>query len=195
MEVFTKDEIRDIVISVLALVFIFSWQPFPNFGLNFGLVPYFIVIVLVAFLLHELAHKFVARKFGLAAFYKMWPQGLLIGMLFMIFGLKFAAPGAVVVHPYRFGRWGYRRSKLGIPEMGAIAMSGPAVNIIMAAFFSLFQGQIFSYLTFINGWLAFFNLFPFPPLDGSKVLMWKPWIWGFMISISLVFVIMFLGRI
>ncbi len=190
MEIFTKEEIRDIVISIIALVIIFSWRPFPNFGINLSLVPYFTVIVIVAFLLHEMAHKFTARKFGMVSSYKMWPQGILFGLIFMILGLKFVAPGAVVIHPYRFGRWGYRRPRPEVAsgEMGIIALSGPAINLFFAMIFSLFDGLLFNYLTFINAWLALFNLLPFPPLDGSKVLIWKPWLWGMCIAIALILV-------
>lgn len=192
MEVFTKQEIRDIIISVIALIIIFSWKSFPDFGLNIELLQYFVVIVIVAFLLHEMAHKFVARKFGLTAFYKMWPQGILFGLIFMILGLKFVAPGAVVIHPYRFGRWGYRRTELQSAEIGITAAVGPGVNMLLAIIFTLFSGTLFYYLTFVNAWLAFFNLLPIPPLDGSKVLIWKPWIWGMMAAVSFILVFRFI---
>ena len=190
METFTKNEIRDIIISVIALIIIFSWSPFPNFGLNLSVVPYFSIIVLVAFLLHEMAHKFMARKFNMVAFYKMWPQGILFGMILMILGLKVVAPGAVVIHPYRFARWGFRRPKpeQASGEIGIIALAGPATNLVFAIIFSLFNGTLFNYLTFINAWLALFNLLPIPPLDGSKVLIWKPWIWMFSIAVALILV-------
>ncbi|MEK6909812.1 MAG: site-2 protease family protein [Candidatus Aenigmatarchaeota archaeon] len=190
METFTKGEIRDIIISVIALIIIFSWKPFPNFGINLALVPYFAVIVIVAFLLHEMAHKAMARKFKMVAFYKMWPQGLLFGLIFMILGLKFVAPGAVVVHPYRFGRWGFRRPapEIASGEMGLIALAGPATNLFFSILFSLFNGFLFEQLTFINAWLALFNLLPVPPLDGSKVIIWKPWLWGMCIAVALILV-------
>lgn len=190
METFTKNEIRDIIISVIALIIIFSWLPFPNFGLNFSVVPYFAIIVLVAFLLHEMAHKFMARKFNMVAFYKIWPQGILFGMILMILGLKVVAPGAVVIHTYRFARWGFRRPRpeQASGEIGIIALAGPAVNLFFAIIFSLFNGTLFNYLTFINAWLALFNLLPIPPLDGSKVLIWKPWIWMFSIAVALILV-------
>ncbi|MBI2084072.1 MAG: hypothetical protein HYT70_00435 [Candidatus Aenigmarchaeota archaeon] len=191
MEVFSKEEIRDIVASVIALIIIFAWQPFPGFGFSPESLPYFVAVVIVAFLFHEMAHKFMAQKFGLAAHYRMWPTGILFGMIFMVVGLKFVAPGAVEVRPYKFGRWGYRRMNVQSTEMGIVATMGPLTNIAFAMIFSLFQGTLFYYLTLINAWLALVNLLPIPPLDGSKIVIWKPWIWGMMIATALILVALF----
>jgi len=191
MEVFSKEEIRDIIISVIALIVIFAWQPFPKFGFDPETLPFFVVVVIVAFVFHEMAHKFMARKFGLASQYRMWPQGILFGLIFMIIGLKFVAPGAVNVYPYKFGRWGYRRVNVQDAEMGIIAAMGPLTNITFAIIFSLFTGPLFYYLTLINAWLALVNLLPIPPLDGSKIVIWKPWIWGMMMALSLILVAIF----
>ena len=174
-ETFSKEEIRDIIISVVAISFIFAY---PRFGV---FLLYSFAIVIVAFLFHELAHKFVARKFSCQAFYKMWPMGILMGTLLMFVGVKFVAPGAVVINPYRFGRWGYKKKNITFVEIGKIAAAGPAVNLLFAGVFYLLGGEIFSFMSFINGWLAFFNLLPVGPLDGKKVFGWKPWLWLVMI--------------
>lgn len=188
METFTKEELRDIAVSIAVLILIFSWKPFPHFGLDYAKIPLLSSIVVVAFLLHEMAHKFVAKKFGISAHYKMWPPGLLFGMMFMFIGLKLVAPGAVVISPFKFARWGYRRN---VPEMasgetGLIALAGPATNILLALVFTLFDGGFFHAMTQINAWLAFFNLIPLKQLDGGKVLIWKPWVWGMSIALALI---------
>ena len=175
---FTKNEMRDIIISVAAVTFIFAYP-------DFGLIPFFFVAVVIAFLLHEMAHRFVARKFGCIAIYKMWPQGLILGFLASLIGFKFVAPGAVMIFPFQFARWGFKRIELSMTEMGIISISGIAVNLFFAAIFSPFAGtlmmggiDVFSSLSFVNAFLALFNLLPIPPLDGSKVFKWKPWLWA-----------------
>ena len=181
-ELFTKEEVRDLAISTLAISLIFA---FPRFELFF----LYLIAVIFAFVFHELAHKFVAMKFHCAAFYQMWPLGLMMSFLFMLLGLKILAPGAVIIRPYRFGRWGFRTARLTIPENGIISLAGPAVNIAFALIFYPFPAL--SLIADVNAWLGFFNLLPIPPLDGSKVVQWKPWLWLMFIIIALILVLRF----
>jgi Zn-dependent protease len=167
---FTKEEVRDIIISVLAITFIFSY---PQLDLFF----FYLIVIVIVFVFHEMAHKFTAIKFHCAASYEMWPAGLLTSLIFMALGVKILVPGAVVIRPYKFGRWGFRTARLTIPEMGIISLSGPAVNLFFALIFSLVPGFFAGLISQVNAWLAFFNMLPIPPLDGSKVIRWKIWVW------------------
>lgn len=189
-KLFSKEELKDIIISVLAITLIFSYPDFSQF-------PFFLGVVIIAFLFHELAHRFVARRFGCVAFYKMWWEGIALGLVFMFmkpYGfIPFVAPGAVVIYPFRFGRWGYRRIHLTEVESGLISLAGPSVNLFFAVFFKLFSGDVFSLISFVNAWLALFNLLPIPPLDGSKILRWKMWIWFVLFVISIVLIAPYFG--
>ena len=178
-ELFTKEEVRDLAISTLAISLIFA---FPRFELFF----LYLITVIFAFVFHELAHKFVAMKFHCAAFYQMSPFGLMISFLLMPLGIKILVPGAVIIRPYKFGRWGFRTSRLTVPENGIISLAGPAVNLFFALIFYPFPAL--SLIADVNAWLGFFNLLPIPPLDGSKVVQWKPWLWLMFIIIALILV-------
>jgi Zn-dependent protease len=193
MQMFTKEEIRDLIIAVVAITIIFSFTALPNPGIDSKFL-YYGIIVIIAFGCHELAHKFVARKFGCAAFFKLWPQGIFFGLLLMLFGIKFVAPGAVMIYPFTFGRWGYRVIRLTVSENGLISLAGPATNLFFAIIFSFFGGWFFNLLVFINAWLALINLLPIPPLDGSKILQWKIWLWVFMIAISFILIFPYFFR-
>jgi len=127
-ELFTKEEVRDLAVSTIAISLIFAY---PNFELFF----LYLVTVIFAFVFHELAHKFVAMKFHCAASYEMWPLGLAMGFFFMLLGIKILAPGAVIIRPYRFGRWGFRVARLTVPENGIISLAGPSVNLAFALIF------------------------------------------------------------
>ncbi|MEM7825382.1 MAG: site-2 protease family protein [Candidatus Aenigmatarchaeota archaeon] len=190
MQYFSKEEVKDILVSVLVVTLIFSYNS-SNPKQTFILFPFYLIIVVFSFLLHELAHKTAARNFGCISFYKMWPTGLLLSLVFMLIGTKIIIPGAVVIYPFTFGRWGFKRIRLSAQEIGIISVSGILVNIFIATISRPFVGLLliqnfdfFLALSFINSFLAFFNLLPFPPLDGSKVITWKPWLWFFLIAIA-----------
>ncbi|MGC8812175.1 MAG: site-2 protease family protein [Candidatus Aenigmatarchaeota archaeon] len=187
---FSKEEVRDILVSVLVVTLIFSYNS-SDPKQTFAFFPYYLIIVVLSFLFHELAHKTTAIRFGCVSFYKMWSTGLLLSLVFMLIGVKIIIPGAVVIYPFTFGRWGFKRIKLTAQEIGVISVSGILVNIFIAAvsrpFAGLFLIQDFDFflaLSSINSFLAFFNLLPVPPLDGSKVIQWKPWFWFFLIVIA-----------
>lgn len=181
---FTKDEVKDIIVSTIALAFVLSM---PHIHLFFS----YLLVTVFAFILHELAHKFVAIKFHCVAYYKMWPMGLAFGVFLSLLGFKVIAPGAVVIYPYRFGRWGYRFSRLTVPEEGWISLAGPATNLIIASLFYLIPGEIPLLIADTNAWIALFNLLPVPPLDGSKIMRWKPWVW----LLSAIIAFLFVGKI
>jgi len=100
------EELKDITIAVLAVTFIFAYD-YRNPANVINALPFTFVAVVTAFIGHELAHIFAAKKFGCAAIYKLWLPGIVFGLLFMLIGIKFVAPGAVMIYPYTFSRWGF----------------------------------------------------------------------------------------
>ncbi len=189
---FTAKEVRDIVISmsVIALIFayIFSGRNIsnPNF---ISLIPITFIAVGLGFVLHELAHKFVAIKYGFWAEYKLWAEGLILAVVVAVaLGFVFAAPGAVYIHGNYISR----------EQNGKISLAGPATNIILAGlFFLLMQysasSQIIMLLGLlgftVNSFLALFNLIPFSVLDGAKVFRWNPLIWVSMVAVAFIMVL------
>ncbi|MFH1173638.1 MAG: metalloprotease [archaeon] len=138
----------------------------------------------VGFLLHELAHKIVAQKYGCLAEFRADFRMLLLGLVISIFGFVIAAPGAVFI----FGKVTRR-------ENGIIAVWGPLVNIILAFFFLpfIFAGAGFLYELgkfgmLINAWLALFNMLPISVLDGKKVWDWNKLVFFATITVAAVLV-------
>jgi Zn-dependent protease len=174
---FTSHEIRDIIISMLVIAGVFAYV---FRGINQGnfisLIPVTLVAVGFGFVFHELAHKFVAVKYGFYAEYRLWVEGLVLAIVTAALGFVFAAPGAVYIHGQYISR----------EENGKISIAGPLTNIALAViFFVSIQFVSFSPILAlicslgftINSFLAFFNLLPIGMLDGAKVLKWNPFIW------------------
>jgi len=190
MKIFSDKELRDLVIAIIALAVIFS---FPNFMDLFLLS---LIIVFFSYVIHEMGHKFVAKKLGCVATFRIWPTGIFVGLMSMLFKLVggwivFVAPGFVEIMPYSFGRWGFKVVRLTPKDFGLIALAGVGINVFFAVFFKMFPGGIFETLSDYNGLLALFNLIPIPPLDGSKIFLWKMWLWLFLVFITVLTVFVF----
>ena len=189
-------EFEQLLISALVVAIAFSIREL--IALNYLKVLAAMVAVAFAFTFHELLHRYVARKLGYNARYQIWPTGLALALILSIITLGrvvFAAPGAVVVFPkLPFGVIDRR-------DYGKIAASGPLANIILGYIallvlriyplnfsnvFAYFTAITLMYVETINLWLAFFNLIPFPPLDGSKVFAWSKIVWVVMLFLAAV---------
>jgi len=180
---FDKREILEISIAVFILTIIFSFE---GLYFNSNLLGISFLAVITAFLLHELAHKFAAIKLGYNARFRLYTPSTLLSLILVFTGVKVAALGWVEILPYKFKDWLYRRLKFSVEEIGKIALAGPLTNIILAYLFSLFG---FYFLKTVNAWIAFFNLLPIPPLDGSKVLHWKFGGWIFFLILAIILLI------
>ena len=169
-----KIEARDIVLSVGVLTIAFS--NLIHASIFTSLLASFMAVIF-CFFTHELAHRGLAKYYGFSARYVAWSFGLFLALITSFFGFLFAAPGAVQISPYS-EKFAFEVRPMTKREYGIIAFSGPAANIIGGICFALlwyFTGLwIFKIVAELSFWLAFFNLLPLPPLDGSKVLIWNP---------------------
>ena len=157
-----------------------------------------VVTVGLSFVLHELAHKFVAIRYGYWAEFRKNTQMLLIAVVVaVITGIVFAAPGATLINTA--GR------EMTKKENGIISLAGPLTNLILAVPFlacliaGVFLGgasiSVFTFPGFlfylgmigfqVNAMLAYFNMLPVGPLDGRKILRWNAVVFVALIAVSL----------
>jgi len=150
---------------------------------------FYIVVLIMSVIIHEVSHGFMAEKFG-------DKTARLAGRLTLnpiphldLFGSIILPVLLIVTHAgFLFG-WAkpvpYNPNNLTNRRWGtlAVASAGILANLFIAIIFGVFirLGVYFDYanpsfyficglIAFVNLLLAFFNLMPFPPLDGSKIL-------------------------
>jgi len=151
-----------------------------------GLLP-LVIGVVVAFLTHELSHKFTAIKLGYLARFRLSKLGALLTLLsaIPIIPIKMIAPGYVSI--ISIGRFPTTR------EEGLIALAGPLSNIVLAVLgigLLLFSGTNYYLLSLlfvkVNLDIALFNLLPIFMLDGEKVFRWNALLWGLLLMVVLI---------
>ncbi|MCI4360605.1 MAG: hypothetical protein L3J91_02790, partial [Thermoplasmata archaeon] len=158
----------------------------PAFEAGLGVAA---LAALTGFVAHEMAHKVVAQRQGFWAEFRMSPAGLLFSLATALIGFLFALPGATVI-----GGMG------DVREWGRTSVAGPATNLVFGGAFlgaAFAVGQVWNapdlwaslmFLAFVNGVFAAFNLLPFGPLDGRKVLRWSRAVWTLSFGLALLFI-------
>lgn len=151
---------------------------------------FFIAVLLLSVIIHEVAHGYAAWKLGdptakNAGRLSLNPLVHLdpIGSFVVPALIFFSTNGAGIfgwAKPVPFNPYNLRNPRSG---EAIIAAAGPLSNILVALFFagliragmlvgllssSFVEASIF--IIYINILLAFFNMIPIPPLDGSKIL-------------------------
>jgi Zn-dependent protease len=153
--------------------------------------PQFVTLLILAALtagigviLHEVAHRVVARHFGATAHFVANDGMLILSIAIAFAGFLFAAPGAV----WHSG-WLTKR------QSGLVAAAGPVTNMVLALIFAVLfitlqstaPGLVVSGLRMgflINALLGVFNMLPLGPIDGAKILNWNVGAFGVLFAIG-----------
>lgn len=145
------------------------------------------IILTFSFLLHEIAHKLSAQRYGLWAEFRLTLIGALLTLLSMLpFPFfKIISPGAVMI-----------AGAITKRKAGKTALAGPLTNITLSTIFTaaaisasntIYMITVFG--AWINAIIAVFNLIPFGMLDGFKVFLWNKTLWVLAFTASLVLTI------
>ena len=166
---FSQVEIKEILKAWFLVSLIFAIA-FTGISLNLIIaIPIALLTAGVGFLLHELAHKFVAQHYKCWAEFRANNRALLLGLVISFFGFVLVAPGGVYIRgatPKQHGR---------------IAYAGPVTNLFLGGIFYgltyIVSGPLLTLIIFygfkINALLGVFNLIPFPPFDGFSIWKWN----------------------
>ena len=144
------------------------------------------IIFAMGFILHELAHKYVAQSYGLWAEFRVNTFGVILTAISIVSPFKFIAPGAVMISGFA------DRDKMGLT-----AIAGPIVNLVITVCLLTTLPIVTNtpiyvavlYGAAINAFLALFNLIPLSIFDGRKVYAWNKRYWVIIFAASLILTI------
>jgi len=194
LERITRREEADLFIAWLAISLSFAiimiapngiLGPVRSFTPAAALVSFGIALLTVGigFILHEMAHKFTAIRYGYWAEFRKDNSMLLVAVvLASLVGFVFAAPGATVIYANSADGRGLSRE-----QNGKISAAGPVVNLLLCIPFAALlviagglaslNGNILAQMGLagiqINAMIAAFNMLPISILDGNKVFSWN----------------------
>ena len=147
-----------------------------------------IAALIISIVLHEMAHGHMANWLGDPTARlqgRLSPNPLVhidpLGSIIIPALLFIGSTGFIFgwAKPVPYNPYNLRNQKWG---EALVAAAGPAINIFLAVVFAIIIRfadvfglaqsfvEVLVYVVYINLLLAFFNMIPIPPLDGSKIL-------------------------
>lgn len=194
LERITRREEADLFIAWLAISLSFAIIKIAPYGIMGPLLHVTLIDALIylgialltvgiGFILHEMAHKFTAIRYGYWAEFRKDNNMLLVAVaLASLVGFVFAAPGATVIYSNANDGRGLSRE-----ENGRISAAGPVVNLLLCIPFAVMlvaaggltslNGNLLAQIGLagiqINAMIAAFNMLPLSILDGNKVFSWN----------------------
>lgn len=194
LERISRREEFDLFVAWIAISFAFAIIFLRNAGrvdplLALLFLGISLITVGIGFILHEMAHKFTAIRYGFWAEFRKDNIMLLVAVaLAALVGVVFAAPGATVIYSNTPG--GLTRE-----QNGRISAAGPMVNLLLCIPFLAMLlagggwnggwGNLISMIGMIgfqvNAMIAAFNMLPVSVLDGRKILAWNKAVFAVMI--------------
>jgi Zn-dependent protease len=174
---FSQKEVQHIGIAAALVVGIGFSIGFYGFGWwSLDVIAAFAAIMTVSFLTHEFAHKIFAQRAGMWAEFRLTTWGALLTFASVFLPFKMIAPGAMMIGG----------SMPNTKDMLKISIGGVITNLIYAGVFlglafvlpmsfPFFVMLLFS--SYINSFMAVFNLIPFGVLDGYKVFSLNKKVW------------------
>jgi Zn-dependent protease len=195
---FTKEEIRNLLISIIVISILFTINMTQKSGWTNPDIINILIITIIIFSISLIAkiysQKYLARKYHYHIEYKIWGYGLIFALITMLLNIFVITPG--------YFKYGLYDRIATDEEKAKIALIGPAINIIIAVIFLIALIILKSMMTtgiiklamligfYINTYMAVFNLIPFMALDGIKLFEYdmKMWIAPMIISVILLII-------
>ncbi len=144
--------------------------------------------ITIAIVPHELAHRQIARSRGCWSRFVLYPPGFLVTLILnALLGALIRSPVLFISGYTLISCYSYTRE-----DDGLISVAGPLTNIAISLAslallhlpMDLLALRFLAYLMRLNAFVAFFNLLPLGPLDGSKIFRWNIAVWAVLFALS-----------
>jgi Zn-dependent protease len=142
------------------------------------------VVIIISAIVHEYAHAWAAFRQGdptakyagrltlnPLAHLDWWGTVLMPLMLLYFFHMFFGYAKPVPINPYNFRDQRKGMIWVSIAGVGANFLIAVVLGMFVRLVPNFFLNPFLAFIVMVNIWLGLFNLLPFPPLDGSKLLM------------------------
>jgi hypothetical protein len=198
---FTPSELKNLIISVLALAFVISFRDWGGAQFDFviGLKNFFIafLIVGISLLIHISGQRFCSLIMGYRAEYKMWSMGLVFGVIlaFVTNGrFWLLVPGGFIIHHLKGHRLGWFRYDINYWALAVAALAGPLVTVLFIIILKVFS--VFTFNAVLQKFIIFniiytvYCILPIPPLDGSKIFYGSRMLYAFSLPLIIVAIVL-----
>ena len=192
---FSSTEMRDLLIACILVTLV----AISNMGTSYGIVyalqrfayyilsPFWwvpvgmILIFLLSFMGHEMAHKFIAQHYGMWSEFRMNSMGYYLSAIAIIFSIPIFGTGTM----YTSGTTNREHdAKTNLAGPLSNFVFGSALVLIAIAAVLLMSGIALVNLIFlvqygviINAILGLFNMIPIQPFDGATIKNWSIPVW------------------
>ncbi len=202
---FTSTERLEFFLAALIMAFALSWNKWGTVEFDFWVGVANVLLALIMTLLvlgtHHAAQRIYGLYQGIKVEHKIWWYGagiafitaLLSGGNFVILALTGTYISSLTVH--RLGRYRYGPQ---VKDYAMIALMGPLAVVVLAGVVKTLN--LYNVLplpeTFVNQFFvlcmtfAAWNLFPLPPLDGSRIIFSSRLTYAFVIGAALGYVLL-----
>lgn len=203
---FSREEMQGLIIAIIGMSIIVGFNDgapppfdFLHWSGNFISV---VLIVTLAFIAQESVKRILGLWWGYRVEFKVFYPGLILGFMITIMTLGkywwlwILLPSGIMLHTIEGQRLGYFRHFLRYWDLGAVALMGPLMNIILAVLFKslyfMMPGNMLLDLAVkINIMLAIGTLLPIPPMAGHNILYASRWLYFMMLGIAITLAVLF----
>jgi len=194
----SKEELKQIIITVLVIAFVWSFNKWGDVTFDFmeGIKNFFLgaIFAFIGLVFNQIGQRVVAVHYGYDPIYEYGIFGLMIALVITFASrglLVFFLPGAINIRHLAASRLGEFRYYTNDWEWAKAGFMGPFLNILLAVILSVFKSNpLARQLMILNLLFAWYSLIPLPGNLGLYLFYPHIYLWTFTVGIVLAVTLM-----